>query len=239
MNNSFKQLYTPAEIAAWKQQMLTAKIFAVHKPLYWTSQDVISFLKHFLGVKKIGHGGTLDPLAEGLLIVGIDEATKQLDQYLTDAKIYQAVIGLNQKTKTADQEGEVIEQRDVVVELKQIQTIINHFNGLEYNQTPHQFSAIKVNGKKLYEYARAEKPVEITPRKVKIHQLKLLEFSFPDLTVELEVSKGFYVRSFAEDFAAKLNTVGYLKKLVRLGCKGFSLTADTLNIMRLKKSLKQ
>ncbi|WP_391592253.1 tRNA pseudouridine(55) synthase TruB [[Mycoplasma] cavipharyngis] len=196
-------------------------------------------MKHFLGVKKIGHGGTLDPLATGLLIIGINQKTKTLNQFLLENKKYQAIIELNKKTTTADAEGKLITTQDVVINLAQLTNVINYFNGLEYYQTPHQFSAVKVNGKKLYQYARTEKSVIITPRKVKIFQLKLIAFNFPYIEIELEVSKGFYVRSFAEDLATKLNTVAYLKKLVRTKCHNFVLTDETLDVMKLKKSLKK
>lgn len=238
MNSVITKIYSLDEIKVIKNQWLAAKIFAVNKPLHWTSHDVVKFLKTFLGVKKIGHGGTLDELATGLLIIGIDEKTKELSHFLNHEKSYRATIQLNQKTTTGDLGGEVIATSNHHFSYEQINNVINHFYGLKYDQFPHIYSAVKVNGKKLYEYARKDQSIEITPRKVEIKKITLIEYQPPFVKVDLDVSKGFYVRSFAEDFGEKLNSCACLSQLTRTACAGFYLTAETVNVFDLKKSVK-
>lgn len=177
-------------------------------------------------------------MASGLLIVAINDKTADLHQFLNEAKTYRAVIEFNTRTDTGDGEGKIIATAQTNVTPAALTGALDHFNGLEYFQQPHKFSAVKVAGKRLYEYAREGKNIQINARKVKINTLKLLQFAHPQVHLELNVTKGFYVRSFAEDLAAKLNTVGYLKQLVRTECKGFVLDDGIVNVFKLKKSLK-
>lgn len=200
---------------------------------------MVQFLKRFLKVKKIGHGGTLDPLASGLLIIGVNHHTKQLNYALNSNKTYCATIQLNQQTTTADREGVVMFSNINVtpIPLSNIVNAINHFNESQYEQTPPQYAAIKINGKKLYQYARNHEQIEIPTRTVQIHHLSLIDYTYPHITLRMEVSKGFYVRSFAQDFSAYLLRYGHLIALERTKTHGFVLSESIIDIEHLKQSL--
>lgn len=220
-----------------KKTWLKQGIFAVNKPLSWTSNDVVRFLKSFLAVKKIGHGGTLDPLASGILVIGINEHTKELANFLKGKKAYRATIILNQQTTTGDLSGKITNQKKITFSFQQVIRVINKFYNHTYYQKPHPYSAIKVGGKKLYQYARANQQVMINPRLVTIQSISLVDFHHPYLTIDLVVSKGFYVRSFAEDFAFELKTYGCLSQLIRTSCGKFSLNQSIIDIAKLKQTI--
>ena len=200
----------------------------------------MQFLKRFLAVKKIGHGGTLDPLASGLLIIGVNQYTKQLNAALNSAKTYCATIQLNQQTTTADRAGAVMcaDYNPIKIPLDCILDAINHFaSKKQYAQTPPQYAAIKINGKKLYQYAKNNEVIAIAPRNVQIHHLSLIDYSYPQITLSMQVSKGFYVRSFAQDFCAYLGRFGHLTGLERIKTHVFVLNETTIDIQHLKQSL--
>ena len=184
-----------------------------------TSQGVVLKVKKVLNVKKCGHAGTLDPLATGVLPILIGNYTK-LSKYLIEHnKSYIAKIKLGQKTSTGDREGYVIETNNIPKELdiNYIKQVLNGFLGKQ-TQTPPIYSAIKVNGKKLYEYAREKKEVDIPKREIEINDIELLNFNKEEDIIEIKVncSKGTYIRTLCEDIANKLHTVGYMQSLNRI-----------------------
>lgn len=201
-------------------------ILIVNKPEGITSQGVVSRVKKALNVKRAGHTGTLDPLATGVLPVLIGNSTK-LSKYLIEHnKTYQAVIKLGEKSSTGDREGEIVEIKEVSKDLNEekIKTVLRNFIG-KYIQTPPIYSAIKINGKKLYEYAREGKKVEVPKREIEIYNIDLLKFDRSLETIEFEVScsKGTYIRTLCEDIAKELSTVGYMFALNRTKVDKFTL----------------
>ena len=188
----------------------------VYKPKGITSHDVVSALRRITKVKQIGHTGTLDPFAEGVLPICIGKATR-LIEYLDDDKAYTGTIQLGSSTTTYDLEGEEVNFSDKKVTLNEIEAALDKFRG-EIDQLPPIYSAIKVNGKKLYEYAREGKEVKIEPRRVNISKLEILEYDETNrrLTLHIECSKGTYIRSIAHDLGTELTTFGHLVKLVRV-----------------------
>ncbi len=188
----------------------------VYKPKGKTSHDVVAILRRVTKIKQIGHTGTLDPFAEGVLPICIGKATR-LIEYLKDDKAYVATVQLGSSTSTYDIEGEVVKTSDNKVDLSEIESALEKFRG-DIEQLPPIYSAIKVNGKKLYEYARKGEEVEIKPRQVTINELKVLNFDFESRQLELYVdcSKGTYIRSIANDLGEVLGVYGHLIKLVRV-----------------------
>ncbi len=188
----------------------------VYKPKGKTSHDVIAVLRRVTKIKQIGHTGTLDPFAEGVLPICIGKAAR-LIEYLDDDKAYAGTVQLGNSTTTYDTEGEAVNFSDKKATLSETESALDMFRG-EIEQLPPIYSAIKVNGKKLYEYARKGESVEIKPRKVCINELKILGFDEEKQQVELFIScsKGTYIRSIANDLGEKLGTYGHLIKLIRL-----------------------
>ncbi|MCV3754123.1 tRNA pseudouridine(55) synthase TruB [Ureaplasma zalophigenitalium] len=204
-------------------------ILVINKPQNWTSFDVVNKLKYLLKVKKIGHAGTLDPNATGVLIIGINEGTKLLGKLILDEKEYVADILFNVHTDTYDIVGEVLHRDDKVVDLQMIQTAITNFITQDYYQTPPMHSAIKINGKKAYDFARKNIYLELPQRLVQIKEYEILSLHENILKIRLVVSKGFYIRSFAVDLAKQLHTYATLKNLVRIRSGKFKLQ-DALEI---------
>ena len=190
-------------------------IILVNKPKHWTSNDVVRKVKNILKVKKIGHAGTLDPLATGLLILGVNSGTKQLNDLLTYKKSYIATIHFNYYTSTYDSEGEVLEYQKKEIQLSDIKKVLDIWMQVDYFQYPPKFSAIKINGKKAYELARQNVDFEIKPKLVKLLDYKIISFEHNELIIEIEVTKGFYVRSFAYDLGKKLDNFACLAGLIR------------------------
>lgn len=202
-------------------------IICVNKPIGWTSNDVVQFLKRKYHYKKVGHAGTLDPNASGVLVIGINEGTKKLSKLILDDKTYISTIQLGIQTDTDDIVGKVIDKQEVPnINLDQINKAIQSFINEEYYQYPPKYSAIKVHGKKLYEYARNNIEVDIKPRLVKINLIANVKYDKLNKTIDIElnVSKGFYIRSFARDLAKRLNTIGCVKSLVRTKSGEFRLS---------------
>ncbi len=209
-------------------------IVIINKEKGWTSQDVVSKVKRILQVKKAGHIGTLDPLATGVLPVLIGDATK-LSKYLVEHnKTYIATIGLGQKKDTGDDEGEVIQTSEVgVLEEKTVAEVLKSFEGKQM-QIPPKYSAIKINGKKLYEYARAGEEIEIPARNIEIYAMQLLQINQDEKQISFEVScsKGTYIRVLCEDIAEKMGTCGYMKNLQRTAVNQF-LLKDAVTVENL------
>ena len=215
------------------------RIFILNKPLEFTSQDAVSKLKKILNQKKAGHTGTLDPMATGVLPILVGETTK-LSKYLVEhKKTYIAVLKLGTSTDTGDTEGKIIEEKKVNIENlteDKVVFVLNEFLGKQI-QTPPIYSAIKVNGKKLYEYARNEIEVEIPKRKIEIYNIKLIQLdkNEKEIKFEVECSKGTYIRTLCEDIAKKLDTIGYMKSLTRTKVNNFKLE-DTITFEELEEN---
>ncbi len=187
----------------------------VYKPKGITSHDVVARLRRVTKIKQIGHTGTLDPFAEGVLPVCIGKSTR-LIEFLNDDKEYLATVQFGRNTDSYDIDGEVVEEFDVRVSRAEVEAQLKSFEG-EILQYPPIYSAIKVNGKKLYEYARAGETVEIQPRNVFIESITLENFDEENqiATIRVACSKGTYIRSIAYDLGKKLGTGAYLSKLIR------------------------
>lgn len=212
----------------------------VYKPKGITSHDVVSALRRITKVKQIGHTGTLDPFAEGVLPICIGKATR-LIEYLDDDKAYTGTIQLGSSTTTYDLEGEEVNFSDKKVTLNEIEAALDKFRG-EIEQLPPIYSAIKVNGKKLYEYAREGKEVKIEPRRVNISKLEILEYDETNrrLTLHIECSKGTYIRSIAHDLGTELTTFGHLVKLVRVKAGMFEVNnAVSLEHIQTKEDVEK
>ncbi|MCV3728742.1 tRNA pseudouridine(55) synthase TruB [Ureaplasma miroungigenitalium] len=203
--------------------MSKKNILVINKPLDWTSFDVVNKLKYLLKVKKIGHAGTLDPNATGVLIIGINQGTKLLGQLTLDEKEYVADILFNVHTDTYDIVGKVLYRDEKKVNLEMIQKAMEIFVQQDYHQTPPMHSAIKINGKKAYDFARKNIHLELPSRLVQIKEYEIISFTDNILKIRLLVSKGFYIRSFAVDLAKQLNTYATLKNLIRTRSGEFSL----------------
>ncbi len=198
-------------------------LLLVNKEVGYTCQDVCNCIKRKFNVKKVGHCGTLDPFANGLLIVGINEGTKILSFLETQNKTYLATLELGIKTDTGDCTGNIIETDKVnKFDKKEIINVFNSLIGIQ-KQIPPMYSAIKINGKKLYEYARDNQNIERKAREIQIFLLELVEYKHPLVTFKVTCSKGTYIRTLGEDIASKLNTVGHLKSLTRLNIDNYSL----------------
>ena len=187
----------------------------IYKPVGMTSHDVVSVLRRVTKIKQIGHTGTLDPFAEGVLPICIGKATR-LIEYLQDDKEYLATVQFGAATNTFDLDGEKVFTSDKKVSRDDIKEGLKSFEG-EISQLPPIFSAIKVKGKKLYEYARKGEEVEIQPRKVVIENIELKNFDeeLQQAQILLKCSKGTYIRSIANDLGKNLGCGGYLIKLIR------------------------
>ncbi len=201
-------------------------ILIIKKEKGYTSHDVVAKVKR-IAKTKVGHTGTLDPMATGVLPLLLGEGTK-LSKYLIEHdKIYEATVQLGQKTDTADTEGQIIEEKEVNVSLltkQNIEAVLKQLEGKQ-TQTPPIYSAIKVKGKKLYEYARSNQEVDIPKREIEIYEINLLKCSIEEKTITFKVhcSKGTYIRSLCETIAQKLETVGYMKELNRIKVGNFSI----------------
>lgn len=197
----------------------------VYKPKGKTSHDVVAILRRITKIKQIGHTGTLDPFAEGVLPICIGKSTR-LIEYLKDDKAYVATVQLGKSTTTYDIEGEIVNSSDKKVTIDDILPALENFRG-EIEQLPPIYSAIKVNGKKLYEYARKGEEVEIKPRKVFINELSVVNFDYElqQLELRIDCSKGTYIRSIANNLGEILGVYGHLIKLVRVKAGNFLINS--------------
>lgn len=196
--------------------MKKGEIFAFYKPKGITSHDAINLIRKETGERKVGHAGTLDPLARGVLVVAIGrEATQKLGLIEKQEKEYVAVVRLGMSSTTDDEEGEKKENvAEEIPKLERINTALGLFLG-EISQIPPIYSAIKIKGKAAYKYAREGKSIELKPRKVFIKEIKVLEYAWPFLKLRMVTGPGVYVRSLARDLGEKLGTGGYLADLER------------------------
>lgn len=189
-------------------------ILNIYKEKDFTSHDVVAKLRGILRMKKIGHTGTLDPQATGVLPVCLGRATKACDMMTEKSKVYEAVLLLGTTTDTEDMTGTILENLPVTVMEEQIFDAMKHFTGT-YEQIPPMYSAIKVNGRKLYELAREGKTIERKPRTVTIHELTVISMELPRVRLRVTCSKGTYIRSLCRDIGEYLGCGGCMEELIR------------------------
>ena len=212
-------------------------IILINKEKGYTSHDVVNKVKHVFN-EKVGHTGTLDPNATGLLPILVGKGTKLSQFLINHDKEYEVTLKLGKKTDTADSEGNILKEQFVencILEKANIVNVLNSFIGV-LMQVPPMYSAIKVNGKKLYEYARKNIKIDIEPRKIEIYGISLNNIDENENIIEFTVkcSKGTYIRSLCEDIAERLGTIGYMKDLNRTKVGIFDIR-DSIKINELEK----
>ncbi len=210
-------------------------IINIYKEKGFTSHDVVAKLRGILKQKKIGHTGTLDPDAEGVLPVCLGKATKLCDLLTDKDKCYEAVLKLGITTDTQDMTGTILTTTDVTFDEKAIKTAILTFQG-EYDQIPPMYSALKVNGKKLYELARQGQEIERQPRRITIHKIDILNMNSDENEVRMRVtcSKGTYIRTLCYDIGEKLGVGGTMKALLRTKVERF-LLEDSIRLSEVEQ----
>ena len=205
-------------------------IYNIYKPIGWTSFDVVKKIRSITREKKVGHAGTLDPFAEGVLIVGTGVDTKSLSKISNTSKSYNASLKLGEATDTMDNEGKIVNQMPIpLIDSKSISGVLGSFAG-EFRHLPPMFSAKKINGTRLYKLARQNK---IVHRKIIISNISNIKFNSFDgkrIGFSVSCSKGTYIRVLGNEIASKLGTVGYLDKLTRTGVGNYIISeAITIN----------
>lgn len=189
-------------------------IIVVNKLSGITSRDVVNSVCKILGTKKVGHTGTLDPLADGVLVLCVGKATKLVDVITSNDKEYVATVKLGILTDTLDVDGKVLEKRNCYVNKQELIKVLKSFIG-KYNQEVPIYSAVKINGKKLYEYARNGEKIVLPKREVNVKAIELLDLNNDSYSFKVTVSKGTYVRSLIKDINDKLGIIGVMSKLTR------------------------
>lgn len=216
-------------------------IIIVDKPQGKTSHDIVYAVRRLTGIKKVGHTGTLDPMATGVLPICIGSATKVADMLTLSDKAYTAELILGKTTDTLDAEGKVLTETEVNVTEAEIRAAINSFVG-ETEQIPPMYSAIKQNGKKLYELARQGIEVERKPRKVTINSIDILEINGKSVTIDVNCSKGTYIRTLCADIGERLGTGAYMNALRRTKTGLFTIseshTLEELGTLKERGTLK-
>ena len=197
-------------------------IVIVDKPADWTSQDVVSKLRGVFQTRRIGHGGTLDPMATGVLPVFVGRATRGVEFFEHAEKTYEAVLQLGITTDTEDTTGNILEEKQVCVTKEQFLAVLEQFRG-EIQQIPPMYSALKVNGQKLYQLARKGKEVERQPRTITIHDLELLDFTGETATLRVACSKGTYIRTLCKDIGENLGCGGCMESLRRVKAGAYTI----------------
>lgn len=209
-------------------------VINIYKEPGYTSHDVVAKLRGIVKQKKIGHTGTLDPAAEGVLPVCLGKGTKLCDMLTDKKKSYRAVMLLGTETDTQDTTGTILMQRSVSgLTVKQVTDAVLSFIG-PYGQIPPMYSALKVNGKKLYELAREGKVIERTPRPVEIYGLQIEDIDLPRVTMSVDCSKGTYIRTLCHDIGNRLGCGGCMEKLIRTKVDRFEI-ADSLRLDQVEK----
>lgn len=212
-------------------------IFNIYKPVDWTSFDVVKKIRFITKEKKVGHAGTLDPFAEGVLIVGTGKDTKSLANISAANKSYTATLKLGIETDTLDTEGKVLKEKEVPILTSEIIiNVLNDFKGIQ-TQIPPMYSAKKVGGKKLYELARNNIEIERKPVNINILDIRLINHSKNIIKFSVICSKGTYIRVLGSDIANKLGSVGHLSKLIR-NSVGEYLEEDSVTLEEFEKKWK-
>ncbi|HEY5917243.1 MAG TPA: tRNA pseudouridine(55) synthase TruB [Chryseolinea sp.] len=200
------------------------KVLLINKPVRWTSFDVVNKLRFKLKIKKIGHAGTLDPLATGLLIICVGKMTKRIEEFMGMEKEYTGKFVLGKTTPSYDLETEVSEGKDISgITDEMIKDAVRPFLGT-INQLPPLHSAIRIGGKRAYEFARKGAEVELKPREVQVHEFEITSISLPEVSFRIVCSKGTYIRSIARDFGNALHVGAYLSALCRTRIGTFLLS---------------
>ena len=211
-------------------------IIIINKEKGYTSHDVVAKLRGILHQKKIGHTGTLDPDATGVLPICVGRATKVCDVLTDRDKVYEAEVALGITTDTLDTSGEVLTRQPVEVTRDQLIDVLNRFKG-EITQIPPMYSAVKVNGKKLYEYAREGKTVERKQRRVTVYDIELLEESIPTFKIRVKCSKGTYIRTLCDDIGRELGCGAAMSGLVRTAVGRFTID-QALTLPQIEESIR-
>ena len=196
-------------------------IIVVNKERGYTSRDVVNIISNTLHTKKVGHTGTLDPMAEGVLVITVGKCTKLCDYLTSEYKEYIAEFDLGYLTDTLDSTGNILKTSDIVVNYNDVSNVVNSFKG-KYNQVVPLYSAVKINGKKLYEYARNNIDINLPSREVDIKKIELLSFG-KNIKMRCLVSKGTYIRSLIRDIGDKLGTYATMTSLIRTKSGKFNI----------------
>ena len=216
-------------------------IIIINKEKGWTSNDVVQKVKG-IAKEKVGHTGTLDPLASGVLPILIGKGTNLSKYLINHDKEYISTIKLGKKTSTGDSEGEILEEKQIpedALEKEKIIQILNSFKGKQ-KQIPPIYSAIKLDGKKLYEYARKGQTIEIPPREIEIYNIELISVlkEEKEIIYKVSCSKGTYIRTLSENIAEKLGTVGFMKDLQRTRVGDFAIN-QSIKVLEVEEKLNQ
>ncbi len=205
----------------------------INKPAGWTSYDVVEFLKKRFGLKKVGHGGTLDPLATGILVIGVGKATRMLGLFMASDKTYEITLRLGVRTDTQDITGKVLRDEPVpALTPDQFEKMLTEFRG-EIVQILPKYSAVKYKGKPYYYYTRKGVDIPVKTRRVVIHSIKVLKFVLPLIQMEVSCATGAYMRTLCDSLGEKVGCGGTLDALVRTQC-GLVELSDALDVRELK-----
>lgn len=212
-----------------EQAVDNGRILLINKPLEWTSFDVVNKLRYKLKTKKIGHAGTLDPLATGLLIICVGKMTKRIEEFMGQEKEYTGKFIIGQTTISHDLETPVTDHKEINhITAEQIFNTAKHFTG-DLEQLPPQHSAIRIKGKRAYEFAREGKTIELTPRLITVSAFDITKVDGAEISFRIVCSKGTYIRSLVRDFGNMLGVGAYLAVLCRTRIGAFKLE-EALNI---------
>ena len=194
---------------------MISEIIPIWKPVNYTSFDVVRNVRDYVGFKKVGHAGTLDPFAEGLLMICTGNKTKEVEKMMNQKKEYIAEIKLGLETDSLDSTGLIIYKKNIpIISEKKIIETLEIYKG-EIKQRPPSFSALKINGLPLYKFARKDIFIHLKKRKIKIYDIQLISYSKDIIKLKIICGRGTYIRTLAKDISRSLNTVGYLDKLIR------------------------
>ena len=213
-------------------------VIVIDKEKDYTSRDVVNIVGRYFKTKKVGHTGTLDPLATGVLIVCVNKATKLVELLTDHDKEYIADITFGIETDTLDITGNILAEQDTIIPKEEIEKVLKEYQK-EYDQTVPMYSAVRINGRKLYEYAREKEEIELPSRNVKIYQIDLLKYeqinNKTHIQIKCNVSKGTYIRSLIRDIASSLNTVAIMTDLRRTKVGKYSLE-DAITLKQLENN---
>ena len=205
----------------------------VDKPLTWTSYDVVEFIKKRFHVKKVGHGGTLDPIATGILVIGLGKATRQLGLFINSDKTYRITLLLGVRTDTQDVTGKVLREQAVpALSREEFEKLLPEFRG-EIVQILPKYSAVKYKGRPFYYYTRKGVEVPVKTRKVMIHDIRVIRYDLPRVEMEVSCATGAYMRTLCDSLGEKIGCGGTLESLVRTQCGSVSLS-QALDVRTLK-----
>jgi tRNA pseudouridine55 synthase len=233
-------LKSSTQIQKRKQKQMNSfeegRVLLINKPMHWTSFDVVRKIRHLSRARKVGHAGTLDPLATGLLIVCTGKFTKRINEFMAQEKEYSGSLILGATTPTYDLESEPENFKEFnLISIDRIQNTVTKFTG-DILQIPPAHSAIKKDGKRVYELARKGIEVKLEPRKIAIKDFELISIELPQIMFRVVCTTGTYIRSLAHDFGASLGCGAYLSSLVRTRIGEFDL-AESMTVEEFEQSL--